>query len=637
MQVSGGQRRQRTVSERTQLHQRVRVVCVLLLIGYLSLGGRLFYLQVKRHAYYTAQANAIRLRTIPQAARRGTLFDCNNLPLAISIPVGDVVADPPAILNPEATAEAVARTLAPQVPGLSAPDLADRIQRARLKRTVKDKPDHYLLLVKNVPYAGIQALQAAADAEKAARVKDPLLALAGISTPIRTTRAYPNGDLAAQVVGFLNRGVSPSGSHPGIAPTGQYGVEKSCNALLTGRDGLITAEVDAAKHVIPGTEQKEMPVRNGQDVTLTLDTHLQAIAQEELERSVHEHQAESGSVVVLDPRDGDILALANLPIFDPNALKKLTYNNWNDRAVSDLYEPGLTLKTLTLAAVLDHEGLEAEHYRVVCNGSIRIGNHTIHCAKDPPKMGVHGNEDMRDVLRNSCNIGAAEYAMGLGAPTLYHYEQAFGLMDKPDCGLPGAQRSYLADPAIAHWSDIRLANVAFGQGISISALQLASVYATLANHGQRVYPHILRDTPPGPAVQVVKPEVAHEMLSLLRSVVTDGTGKPAQISDYLVGGKTGSAQVAEHGHYGDAYIGSFCGVAPLSHPRLVVLCVINKPVGVHWGAVVAAPVVHNVLKRALWYLKVPPDAPGQPDANDKNALKLAARKGRHSKRGERKA
>ena len=287
-------------------------------------------------------------------------------------------------------------------------------------------------------------------------------------------------------------------------------------------------------------------------------------------------------------------------------------NDWDDRPVSDLYEPGSTLKTLTLAAVMDKMGLQMANYRVVCNGTMKIGRYTIHCAKDPPSYGHHGNENMTDVLRNSCNIGAAKYAALLHAQNLYDYEKAFGLFDTPDSGLPGEHISHLVDPSVKRWSDIQLANVAFGQGVSLTALQLISIYATIANNGVRVYPHIiLGQAPPKQPYQVVKPEVAAKMLQMLRAVVMSGTGMPAQVADYTVGGKTGSAQVADHGHYGDEYIGSFCGIAPISNPRLVVLCVINKPEGVHWGSVVAAPVVRHILQSTLWMLKVAPDDPGQ--------------------------
>ncbi len=606
---------------RSLLQKRVRITFAFMLAAYLALACRLVYLQVGRHQYFEHTANQIRLRTIRTPAERGTIFDRNGEPLAMSVDVGDIIVDPKVIDYPEQAGEQLAAALG--LDSSAAVDFSSKIVQAKMRKTPAGNDVRYLKLASNVSFAGISTLQSAMKSDLADYVKSPLSHpdfLAGITIFQHQVRTYPNGDIAAQTLGFPGRG--PKGQFSAL-----YGVECSQQTALSGRDGLMTAEVDDAHQPIPGTTQNAIPVANGKNVTLTIDLQIQEIAQKTLFNMVRIHHAQSGSVVVLDPRTGDILALANCPVFDPNKVAGSNYSEWDNRAVSDLYEPGSTLKTLTLAAVLDKEGLAAADRRVYCSGKLQIGNHIIHCAPDPPDYGVHGSENMQDVLRNSCNIGASIYAMSLGATNLFHYIKSFGLLERPQCGLPGAQRSRLVDPAVKPWSKIQLANVSFGQGISLTGLQLASVYATIANHGVRVYPHIiLGAAPPEKPYQVVKPEVAAKMMTMLRAVVTDGTGKPAQIEDYTVGGKTGSAQVAEHGHYGGEYIGSFCGVAPLSNPRLVVLCVINKPVGVHWGAVVAAPVVHDILQQSLWYLKVQPDAPGQQDwsAMNKSATTASA-------------
>jgi cell division protein FtsI/penicillin-binding protein 2 len=590
------------------LQKRVRLTFGILCLGYIAIAGRLAFLQVYQHKKFVGLAGEIHGRTVPMYAVRGSIFDRNGEPLAISVDVGDIIADPKVIAYPEQTTELLATTL-----GLT-PDkelsLCNEIAMAKLHKTKSGKSIRFLVLAKNIPYSQIDALQQQMKDELGAYDTNPIdhpNYLAGVSINAHQTRSYPYGDIAAQVLGFPARG--PNGQF-----VAYYGVEASQEAVLAGKDGSLTTGIDGAGRPIPGATSKITPAENGQNVTLTIDLHIQEIAQRVLYNMVKLHHAQSGSVVVLDPKTGDILAMANDPIFDPNSLSHTKLPQWDDRAVTDLYEPGSTLKTLTLAAVLDKEGLSAANDRVYCTGKLKVGNHIVHCAPDPPDYGVHGSEDMQDVLRNSCNIGASIYALKLGAENLFHYEKAFGLLDPPDCGLPGAEHSWLKDPAVERWPDIKLADVSFGQGISLTALQLASVYATIANNGVRVFPHIvLGAKPPQQPYPVVKPEVAQRMMTMLRAVVTDGTGTPAQIADYGVGGKTGSAQVSDHGHYGDAYIGSFCGIAPLSNPRLVVLCVINRPVGVHWGAIVAAPVVHDILQQSLWYLKVPPDAPGQPD------------------------
>jgi stage V sporulation protein D (sporulation-specific penicillin-binding protein) len=396
--------------------------------------------------------------------------------------------------------------------------------------------------------------------------------------------------------------------------------------ILSGRDGYAIYEVDAKDHEIPGTETVHVDPVNGGDIQLTIDVTVQRFAEEALAKSVSEHHAQSGECIVMNPKTGDILAMASMPQFDLNHLAGTNNNQWDNHVVSYSYEPGSTLKSVTLSACLNEFGLNYQYTHVYCSGQIAIGGHIIHCAKDPPLYGVHGDEIMRDVLKNSCNIGAAQFAMHLGDEKLYSYEKAFGFLDRPDIGLPGSPPNRLKSPLVKKWSKIQLANIGFGQGISVTPLQLASAYCVFGNEGRRVYPHIIKGrTAPEQSIQVIKPEVAKTMLSMLQTVVEDGTGKPAQIAGYNIGGKTGSAQVVENGHYGGQYIGSFCGIVPLSDPKLVILCAVNKPSGVHWGSVVAAPVVHDVAQQTLWYMQQPRDNPVKLDAVDQAKVDARAK------------
>jgi stage V sporulation protein D (sporulation-specific penicillin-binding protein) len=306
---------------------------------------------------------------------------------------------------------------------------------------------------------------------------------------------------------------------------------------------------------------------------------------------------------------------------------------WRDCAVSDLYEPGSTLKSVTASAVLQEQGLDMMNVHVFCSGTLQIGGHTIHCAPDPPDYGVHGDETLRDVLKNSCNIGMAQFGMHLGAEKLYDFERKFGFLNLPGSGLPGEAKSWLLSPekfnrftGSVGWSKIQLANVSFGQGISVTPLQLADAYCTIANGGALMQPHIVRavrshgvEKPVAPVAirQVLSPDVSAMMRSILGTVVQDGTGKPAQIAGFTVGGKTGSAQMAgAHGYEAGHFVASFVGLVPLSHPRFVILCAVFEPQGVHWGAAVAAPVVHNIAKAAVMEYGITPDAPDQVDWND---------------------
>jgi stage V sporulation protein D (sporulation-specific penicillin-binding protein) len=278
---------------------------------------------------------------------------------------------------------------------------------------------------------------------------------------------------------------------------------------------------------------------------------------------------------------------------------------------------------------------------VTCSGQLPVGNHIIHCAPDPPYNGVHGRENLRGILKNSCNIGMAMFGMALGSHKLYDMEQKYGFLQYPNSGLPGEQRCWVQSPAkfnrfTGHvgWSQIQLANIAFGQGISVTPLQLTTAYCAIANGGTLVQPHIVHAIQKGQVItdipvvtrgQILRPEVANMVKSCLGTVVTDGTGKPAQIAGFDVGGKTGSAQVAgPHGYEAGQYVGSFIGMVPLSKPRLVILCAVFKPQGVHWGAVVAAPVVHDLAKVAMLQMHVTPDDINAPDANNRKTAKKPA-------------
>jgi stage V sporulation protein D (sporulation-specific penicillin-binding protein) len=576
---------------------------------------RLGFIQLFKHSYYMAEADKIRKHGKVLPSQRGMILDRHGVPLAINVSVGDVIADPLVIADAAAFGADIARFL----PGQTPETVTAAVTAAQARTTTAGHKVRYLMLAKGVAYEHIQALQNQFATEKKAHIKDSKvpLTLTGFSVNTRWVRSYPKGTLACHILGFLTKknGVD----------VGEYGVEKSLNTALTGKDGYLLRETDAQMREIPGTEIERQDPVDGANVELTIDVNIQRFAEEALAKSCTEHHAASGSCVVMDPKTGEILAMANYPAFDPNNLKGTTYNEWDNRAVCDLYEPGSTLKSITLAATMDSQGLDMQYHHVHCSGQIAIGNHVVHCAKDPPTYGVHGDEDMRDVLMNSCNIGAAQYAMHLGADKLFAYEQAFGFLDRPDLGLPGAQRSHLKSPDEKAWSMIQLANVGFGQGVSVTPVQLASAYCVFANSGMRVYPHVVKgQLPATKPLRVIKPEVAKVMLSMLQTVVEGGTGKPAQIEGYNIGGKTGSAQVAEGGHYGDQYIGSFCGIVPISAPKMVILCAVNKPQGVHWGAVVAAPVVHDVAQQSMWYMNVVRDAPQKPDYADHSKVAVAS-------------
>lgn len=586
-------------SQISTIRSRSGLILVAVALIYVVLAARLVYLQVIKHAYFQKQADAYRVSKSLLPARRGLLLDRNGEPLAINVPAWAIYADPLEIKDVPGTAARLAPLL--------------DMDPAKLQTllTPRSKKDHYRDLKR-------RASDTVGTSVKA-------LKLQGIGVVGDTRRAYPNDDLASQVLGFTNT--------DGV---GIEGMEHSEESLLRGQDGRIVGEVDNRGRFLPGTLRHQTEPVNGHDIVLTLDKQLQHTADARLDQAVQEHHAEKGVVVIMDPQTGDILALSSSPDYNPNMprpKRKLTKeegiawaSRWRDVAVSDLYEPGSTLKTITASAVLQEQGLGMMDKYVFCSGHLQVGRYVIHEA--PDALTAHlGSQNLRGILRVSSNVGMAQFGLNLGAKRLFKYEQAFGFLDYPGSGLPGEEHSYLSSPDERKWADIRLANVAFGQGISITPLQLATAYCAVANGGTLMRPHIIKtvrassgaETPvaPEPIRRVLDPAVAAAVRSMLGTVVEDGTGKPAQIAGFSVGGKTGSAQVAgRHGYESGHYVASFVGLYPLSHPRLVILCAIFEPQGIHWGATVAAPVVHDIAKQAVLQLHLAPDAPNVVDWDD---------------------
>ncbi|MEO7718974.1 MAG: penicillin-binding protein 2 [Capsulimonas sp.] len=579
----------------------------------LLLAGRLFYLQTIRHSYYVEQADSVRVNKNDLLPKRGQILDRNGDVLAINVPAKQIFADPWEI---EDRAAAVS-VLAPML-GME-PDLLEQ----RLDPGT-NKKRHYVLLMRH------------ASLELGGQIK--ALKLRGVGVGPDTRRSYPNGALAAQMIGFTDRDSK-----------GVEGLEHSQESMLVGAKGSITGEVDPHGRFMPGTIIQKDP-ENGADLVLTIDKALQHAADMELSAAVKAHHAKSGVAIILDPRNGEILALSNAPTFDPNQPKppgRLTQEQglaaaalWRNGAVSDLYEPGSTMKTITASAVLQNKGLDVMHDHVYCNATWQYGGHTIHCAPDPPYYGHHGSEDLRGVLKESCNIGMAQFGLKIGPDNLYKYLQSFGFFEYAHSGLPGEQKSWLKSPdefnkytGSVGWSKIQFANISFGQGISVTPLQMATAYGAIANNGVMMRPHIIKATRKGDVEtliapelirQVVDPKTAEATRSMLGTVVQEGTGKPAQIAGFSVGGKTGSAQVSgPHGYENGHYVASFIGMVPLSKPRLVILCAVFEPQGVHWGAAVAAPVVHNLAKTAVLQMHLTPDAPELVDWADHHKKKVA--------------
>ena len=560
-----------------QLHARVFTLFCICSLLYFLLAVRFVGYQALPHGPGITTRD-LRIMRLP--ARRGDICDRNGIPLAVSVDGFDVWVRPNLI-----------RKL----------NIADKVVPA-LSRTLQ-LPPAYIQTRLNLakPFAFVKRR-----VSRAGGVAVQALDLPGVGADPVFLRAYPQGALAAQVIGRVN-----------TDDVGTAGLEVGFNQDLQGQDGAEQFLMDGRGQMIPGTDKILRKVHNGRDIRLTIDSRIQQVAEAQLQKTIQDHRAAAGCTVVMDVPTGEILAMASWPTYDPNLPVK-DMSALLNRNISFAYEPGSTMKMITASGALTEKAWSKTD-TVTCRGSIMIGRRRIRCVVDPPYHGGHGVETIRDVLRNSCNVGAATIGMRLGAAKLYKYIQRFGLLDLPGLGLPGAVAYRLSSPE--SWARVRLANIAFGQGIMLTPLQLCTAYGATANDGILMKAHVVmrmndpdtglnRQILPERVRRVMPSSVAADIRSMLESVVYNGTGKTCEIPGYVVAGKTGSAQMAgNHGYISGKYIPSFVGFAPATNPRVVCLTMVDEPQGIHWGAVVAAPVVREVLRWSLHYLQVEPDAP----------------------------
>jgi len=553
---------------------------------YLAIAVQLFRIQVLDRARYLELADK-RERRFTNVGERGTIYDRTGSVLATNIPAYSVCAYPKCfetIQDRERAVNELSKML-----GLTKSDIEKRLSRS----------DTFVYIKRHIPYEL---------GEKIAAAK-----LIGIGLERETRRYYPGYKLAAQVIGFTEQ--------DGIV--GVEGIESAQNESLGGREGEIIAQVDAKGRVIPETRRIKKRAEPGNDVFLTIDRNLQHIAEKALEKSFKTYNAAGAVAIVMDPHTGEILALANCPRFDPNDRNGTNDSYWRNRAVRDVYEPGSTLKMVTVAAAVE-EGVSPRQPVAVCTKSgLPIGRRRIRCSLHRPYLAGHGSVDMYSIIQNSCNIGAASIAMHkLGAEKMYEYLGKFGLLNKPGSGLPGEQILPLEQPD--SWPTIKLANVGFGQGVAVTPLQMASAYSVIANGGVLMQPHIVKEirSPDGLVIKSFQPKAIRRVVSsqtaavvtdMLVGCVEEGTGKTSKIEGYSVAGKTGSAEkaVPGQGFNTGKYVASFMGFVPAKNPRLVICVVVDEPKGSHWGATCAAPVFKEIAEKAMVYLRVPPDEPAK--------------------------
>ncbi|HYG70895.1 MAG TPA: penicillin-binding protein 2 [Actinomycetota bacterium] len=557
--------------KRPPIGRLVALLCTMCL----ALGAifvRLAVLQVSQAEALQGRARDQRLRTIELPAQRGQILDRSGEALAMTLPARDVYADPRYVTEPWATATRLAPLL-----GVDATDLLDLL-------AIEDTSFVYL------------ARQIGLDA--ASRIED--LELPGVGLLPSNRRLYPAGPLAGQLLGFV-----------GVDGEGLSGLEHRYEILLAGTAGERTVEIDPLGKPISGGIALEREPVAGASIVTTLDRDLQYQAQVALERAVEAQRARGGTVIVLDPRTGEILAMASYPWFDPNAFEEAPASALRARAITDAFEPGSTNKVITAAAAIQ-EGVVAPDDVLLVPWRMDVDEFTIHDSHRHPTMRM----TLGDVMSESSNIGMAMIAQRLGAPELAAYLARFGLGQTTGVGFPGEAEGLMLP--LGGWGEAGLATIAYGQGISSTPIQLASVFATIANDGRWVEPRLVTATIDGegdrdeiPASEprrVVSAETAQLVTQMLAYAVEHGTGSRARIHGFQVAGKTGTARIPRAdgpGYLPGEYIASFIGYLPAGDPEIVVAAILDRPAE-DYGGLVAAPLFRDVARAAIARLHLQP-------------------------------
>lgn len=546
-----------------------------------SIGGVFavfFGLLISRAVYFHLKDNSeierVAMRqyrtAVQKSTERGKILDAAGRELAINVPAESVFADPRFVKDKEGAAATVASIL--------------KLDQKKISEMLKA----------NRKFVWIKRRVSPEEASKIAEAKMP-----GIFLMTENGRSYPNGSLASSVLGTV-----------GADAEGLAGIEFQLNDALLVNNMKDAYKRDARGHVYLSPTAADEKMRPSH-VELTIDKTIQYVVERELSSAVAAARAKSGTAIVLDVKNGDILAMATSPSFDPNKLGEHKLDDWKNRAVTDAYEPGSTFKAVVIASALDHQVVTPGSVFDCGMGKLVVGKDIVRDAHP------HGRLSVADIVKVSSNIGAARVGAKLGKEKVYEDLKAFGFGDQTGVDLPGESSGILSSPR--SWSEVQFVTIAFGQGISATPLQMASAFAAIAGGGELLRPHIIKRVvgPDGEAVYErkrevraipIRPDAAAVMRELLERVVeTGGTGQLAASQDYSVGGKTGTAQkAASHGGYAEGrYYSSFIGFAPGDEPRIVVYVGIDEPKGYYYGGQVAAPVFRKIVDEALHYMSVP--------------------------------
>ncbi|MDE2484636.1 MAG: penicillin-binding protein 2 [candidate division NC10 bacterium] len=556
-------------AKRGRLRRRVIVLFCSLATALIVVSGQLFSLQVYQYPELIEAANRQSSRLVPSVSRRGTIYDRNGRELAISLGTSSIFARPSQVEDPERVSETLSAVLS-----LPAETIREQLHSEKsfvwLKRSVS--PD---------------------EAEAVTR-----LMLKGIGSDTQSKRFYPKAQQAAHLLGFV-----------GTEDRGLEGLELQYDAYLAGKRKWIVRQQDAKRRPIFREEAGEA---QGADLHLTIDEVIQYIAERELEAAVTQSGALSGSAIVMDPFSGEILALANYPTFDPNAYTEASAFARRNRAVADYYEPGSAFKAIVGAGALEERLVRPEDRFSGEGGAIEVGGVTI---RDHERFETL---TFAEVLAHSSNVGAIKVGQRLGKSHYYDYISGFGFGNLTKIDLPGETPGLIRRPK--EWSALSLASLSIGQEISVSPLQMLTAMSAIANGGILVRPYIaksivaadgkvVRENMPMQVRRVISEDTAKTLATILKGVVTEGTGKAAAVEGFEAAGKTGTSQKIDRatGRYSrHKVVASFVGFVPVEHPQLAIIVVIDEPSTLRWGGSIAAPTFREIARESLKHLRTTP-------------------------------